>query len=694
MKPIESTNNILSTNISGGKDFSIKASAKAFKILSSSIYENKIKAIIREVSCNAVDGHNMAGKHNVPFSVHIPTRLEPFFSVQDFGVGLSEDDVYDIFTTYFESTKTDSNDVIGAMGLGSKSPFSYVDQFTVISVFDGVESTYVCYIGDSGAPHVSKVSEEPTAEENGVTVKVEVAESDIYKFEYEAREVYKWFVVPPTINTFEVETIVPENEDYFFVTGGGLIAWMGNIAYPVPTKNIDSWYDAERILQHAGTMVVKFDIGELDVSASRESLSLDPITLRNLNNKVNGIIKKLHQDIQDKIDQCEHVSEVHDVHPCIAFLREDFTYKGVPLDFYYINVEAISDLGIVRFQNSWRRKNPIKSTRMRGLVGTIAPTEYVFLIEDQKRYRSHVLKHLASEYDTVYVHEDVDIIQAAAEYITECGGFVEITSVSEQVAQGVKPEKTSYSGSRSGSSGFIVYAMTAKYGESSVEKHHRKMTRTELGAYIKGLRDDGFTVFAKSVDFQSDAYEHYIEIHKVMDDDQAVIFVNQTVYQWAVDKHGVLPLKTLKFKKEVIDEVKRYNTYWNDTASISGYNSNRTWAFNGQYFPMVFGDLYTIEPEIMERFEFAFENRHRNEHNQILRGFMQCDEVASIYDNVVEEPGIVFWEISQNIAAGIKDCFPLIDFSEFESACYREDHDYINDVKEYIKFKIEKEMNQ
>lgn len=688
MKPIESTNNILSTNISGGKDFTIKSSAKAFKILSSSIYENKIKAIIREVSCNAVDGHSMAGKRNVPFSVHLPTRLEPFFSVQDFGVGLSEDDVYDVFTRYFESTKTDSNDVIGAMGLGSKSPFSYVDQFTVISVFDGVESTYICYMGDSGAPHVSKVSEEPTGDHNGVTVKVEVSESDIYKFEYEAHEVYKWFVVPPVVNTLEVESNVPEDEDYFFVPGRGLIAWMGNIAYPVSTKYVNSWDDAERILQHTGAMVVKFDIGELDVSASRESLSLDPVTLRNLNNKVGSIIKKLHQDIQAKIDQCAHVSEVSGVHPCIDFLRDDFSYKGVPLNFYHINVEALSDLGIVRFSDSWGRKTPARTARMRGLDHTTTPTEYVFLVEDQKRYRAHVLKYLVSRHTHVYTHDDANAAQAAADYITECGGFAEVTSVSEQVAAGVKPERTSYSGNRSGSSGFIVYAMTAKDGEHSIQQDRTKMNRTELTAYIKELRADGMTVFVESVDFQTDTYGHYIDIRKVMDDNQALILVNHSVRQWAVEKHGVLPLTALKFKKEVLDEVKRYNTY----RDYIGLSEHAFHVLDRQYFQAVFGELYTIDPEIVERFKFAKENAYGNRYDKILRVLRRCDEVDELYNGITEEPGIDFSEVSRKIMRGIKACFPLVEFTEIERAWLRDDHAYINDVKEYIKSKIDKEL--
>src|SRR5574343_126832 len=123
--------------------FKINATAKAFAILSSGLYANKIRAIVRELSCNAYDSHKAANKEHVPFKVVLPSPLDSTFSVQDFGLGLSEEQVFNLYTTYFESTKTQSNDYIGALGLGSKSPFSYTSSFLVTSIFEGVKSTYL-----------------------------------------------------------------------------------------------------------------------------------------------------------------------------------------------------------------------------------------------------------------------------------------------------------------------------------------------------------------------------------------------------------------------------------------------------------------------------------------------------------------------------------------------------------------------
>ena len=70
--------------------FRIAANKEAFRILSSGLYNDKKLAIIRELSCNAYDSHVMAGKADVPFELHLPTVFEPYFSIKDFGVGLSD----------------------------------------------------------------------------------------------------------------------------------------------------------------------------------------------------------------------------------------------------------------------------------------------------------------------------------------------------------------------------------------------------------------------------------------------------------------------------------------------------------------------------------------------------------------------------------------------------------------------------
>src|ERR1041385_7824447 len=93
-------NVIVSAGLPESTKFRIKSSAKAFQILSSSLYPDPVKAIIRELGTNAADSHIAAGKREVPFSVQLPSTLAPEFVIRDFGTGISPDRVMTVYRTY------------------------------------------------------------------------------------------------------------------------------------------------------------------------------------------------------------------------------------------------------------------------------------------------------------------------------------------------------------------------------------------------------------------------------------------------------------------------------------------------------------------------------------------------------------------------------------------------------------------
>jgi hypothetical protein len=280
------------SNVGEIGEFRIRNSAKAFNILSSGLYANKIKAIIRELSCNALDSHTAAGTTQ-PFEVHLPTTIEPWFSIRDFGTGLNHEQVTNIYTTYFESTKTDSNAFIGALGLGSKSPFSYTDNFTVTAIKDGRKGIYSAFINDQGVPSIALMNEEQVTEPNGVEVKFSVNDRfDFRKFEEEASSVYRWFKETPTFTgnvpsiskvEYETENIIPGVHSCNNLRNS--IAVMGNIAYPIDVPQKEQSLEGLHKLLSCG-LVMEFGIGELDFQASREGLSYIPQTIDSIRNKL------------------------------------------------------------------------------------------------------------------------------------------------------------------------------------------------------------------------------------------------------------------------------------------------------------------------------------------------------------------------------------------------------------------------
>ncbi len=296
--------------------FKIKASAKAFSILSSGLYANKIRAIIRELSCNAVDSHAAAGKKNTPFDVHLPNTLEPYFSIRDYGTGLSAEQVTQIYTTYFESTKTASNDFIGALGLGSKSPFSYTDNFTVTAIQGGKKGIYTAFINGDGVPSIALMLSEDTDEPNGVEVKFSVNDRyDFDKFRQEARIVYTHFALKPVIAgngdfgfvypEYESRDIVPGVHSYRSSRGG--VAIMGNIAYPIDIPAADKSIDPELRQLLACGLEMHFGIGELDFQASREGLSYIPSTVAAIKTKLEEVNAALTVVLAKEADAIENL---------------------------------------------------------------------------------------------------------------------------------------------------------------------------------------------------------------------------------------------------------------------------------------------------------------------------------------------------------------------------------------------------
>lgn len=301
-------------------DFKIKASAKSFQILSSSLYGNKIRAIVRELGTNAYDSHIAKGTPDRPFTVHLPTDLEPYFSIRDYGVGLSKEQVEQIYTTYFESTKTESNDFVGALGLGSKSPFSYTSNFLVTAIKDGVKNTFAAMVNDIGFPSIALLTTEETVDESGVEIKFSVNDSwDFSKFRDEAIVTYRSFKVIPEItgrettierDTYKLQDIIP-GVHLRVIRGNSAEAVMGNIVYPlhdVPSaeKNLGS---VAALLKFP--LTINFDIGELDFQASREGLSYIPSTIAAIKSKLEKISTQLALQVNNELKVITNKWELH-----------------------------------------------------------------------------------------------------------------------------------------------------------------------------------------------------------------------------------------------------------------------------------------------------------------------------------------------------------------------------------------------
>jgi hypothetical protein len=329
MIPTNTSGNATIEGMNSGKGFNIKGSAKAFKILSSGIYKNKILAPIRELSTNALDAHDLYRKmhnldvYNPKFIVHLPNSLDPYFSVRDFGPGLSPAQVQgdeangieSIYTTYFLSTKETDADAIGCLGLGTKSPFAYTSSFSVTSYYGGKKSVYALYL-DGDMPTVSLVGSEDSGELTGLEVSFGVNSYDFSQFRSETEKLYSFWeddkrpeVTGQKLNyqnylsgktsgngwmlSDESNTGV-FNRGYFHVV-------MGGIAYKVNVH--DGPNQAFLDISDYSHLIFQCELGEVNFTASREELELDSHTVPAIVKRIKDFKQSIIVSLDEQVDK-------------------------------------------------------------------------------------------------------------------------------------------------------------------------------------------------------------------------------------------------------------------------------------------------------------------------------------------------------------------------------------------------------
>jgi len=264
-------------------------------MLLTDLYSDQILAVIREYSTNARDSHKEAGITR-PIEVTLPNLMSPFFKVRDYGVGLSADEVVNIYSKYGSSTKRESNDFNGMLGLGCKSALTYTNQFTVVSVKDGEKITVV--IARSGnVPTLEIVDKQAGVNEpNGVEVQVPVKPNDARSFEQKARHIYSFWAddsvllngkKPDAINLKYVTSTIGTTTDI-----GHDVVVMGGVPYPVQRK----LFTGNR--PYPQFDVVAFvNIGEVAFTPSREAL----MYTKHTESTVEGIRKTFESTITESI---------------------------------------------------------------------------------------------------------------------------------------------------------------------------------------------------------------------------------------------------------------------------------------------------------------------------------------------------------------------------------------------------------
>lgn len=265
-------------------------SAKLFRILSG-LYSDIRSSIIREYVSNALDSTVKVGT-NEPILVDIQ---EDKLTIQDFGTGLSEEEMFEIYINFLTSTKENDNSAIGCMGLGSKCALNYQDSFSIISTKDGLTTHYLYFKNENGLPELNKLIQVETTEANGVKIVIDIKPCDSNYF-YEAvrkqlfffPNVYLTGYKPYDNDGFNNRDYTDYGDFYMSKESRNLNVTMGGVIYEINSNLLKP-----NTLRYFQGMSIKFDIGEITPTPSRESIDYTSSNIKKINDKISLIEKKL-----------------------------------------------------------------------------------------------------------------------------------------------------------------------------------------------------------------------------------------------------------------------------------------------------------------------------------------------------------------------------------------------------------------
>lgn len=313
------------------KEYSIRPGdmGMLLEILRKKMYRDPIRAIVREITCNARDAHTEIGTPDKPIEIILPTQLSKQLQIRDYGPGINARRMWDIFIHYGASTKRRDNKQIGGFGLGAKTPFAYGDSFSVVSIHGGKKRHYTAIIDETQRGRMNLVAEASTDEPTGTTIIIPINDIDNIAFAHAVIEQTKYFPVrpivkglPPGIEFPPEKPIFLEGDNWkFFVTNKKQEQWdsryyakiiIDGVGYPITPADLNvnvstdyKWINS--LLQQE--LHIYFKVGKLALTANRDSIHFDENTQKVILDRLQKIFEKLLENGIKKLQNLPNLLE-------------------------------------------------------------------------------------------------------------------------------------------------------------------------------------------------------------------------------------------------------------------------------------------------------------------------------------------------------------------------------------------------
>lgn len=642
---------------------SVHMNEQMFKLLSSGIYKNKIRALIRELLTNAVDSHVCSNNLEKEIDIKLPTALDPQFIVRDYGTGLSDEMVHKCFVSYGFSTKRESNDFNGQFGIGAKVTFAYSQSFVLISYFQGMKSIFTLYVNEKGIPSSTLIHKEETDEPNGIEIKISVFNEDFYQFENEARFVLSCFTkgkfnikgISKPIQTLETNIVMlNDNIGYvndIFINLDKFCIVQENVVYPLDfsrTKNLLS--NVFGIEYQFGNLPLLFFVknGEISYTASREDVeftdenySVIKQYLTDLKPNLDNFIKNNIEKISNQYEACKYYNNrvnfvsntnlekklindkgfyfgstyQYDFNGNSDFVKDvkgpydiEFKYRTDNFNLYYIpkrDEDGVKIGEIYKF-------NIEQSLIERGNV-------QIVVIDDKKHWRQKVTNNFKNGQKTLIIIKNYDYYKkhGLPKFFSDCGDDLKVEMISKYSFVQKERQKTGK-------------WFTAYNSESILQPI---LLKTEhLEDIIEDDNDEFYIYYVKNRKIVNDFIlnKEYFGPKKFLqffDTDKKILCVSETRKNSVQKRYED---RSIDFFEEIIENIKKKYTF-QDFEEFLLYNDPNHYISNNKKNKLRF--LFEISKDFpfYEQFE-KFQDFNKSEKDKEMKEIFETFDIYKIFN--------------------------------------------------------------
>jgi hypothetical protein len=229
------------------------------------------------------------------------------------------------------------------VGIGSKSPFKYTDAYTVKTINNGTEYLYALVLNTDNVPECNLIYSKPSTEESGTEIIIPVKDHyDFNKFKDATQKQLCWFknisyknvdVTAPEI-TYEGKRFIILKKSWYsnnYGTPNSQQVLLGNIPYEFKDKHFSKY------------IILKFNIGELNPTASREALDINNTSKENFDKVIEEVKLEVLEYIQSLIDSKTNLIELLHIVRNYNVDTSELLFEGYRLkDYLTINIGSYS----------------------------------------------------------------------------------------------------------------------------------------------------------------------------------------------------------------------------------------------------------------------------------------------------------------------------------------------------------------